>query len=190
MRTLAPPALVLSLLSCFSLLVACSASGRFPGVTDGGTVAVATDASGAETSKKSDAMPAFVPDAGLEGKTCERDIDVGALTLSMSTCFVNEHVANRSGKLVFPCKGGDASISFSGKVFEGSVDGDELDLELVEPFLFNGCQWESTETIKGDLSTSDLAYPYTERKLANCTDTPCTADGSLKVESGEVVVVK
>jgi hypothetical protein len=182
----------LLIVTCGSLVaVACSASGRFPGVTDAGSSPSPDAAAARDGSTKTDAaMPSFVPDAGLEGKTCERAIDVGALTLSMSACFVNEHVANRSGKLVFPCKGGDASIDFSGKVFEGTVDGDELELTLVEPFVFNSCQWESTETIKGDLSTSTLAYTYTERKLANCTDTPCTADGTLKVESGEVVVVK
>ncbi|MFO0668039.1 MAG: hypothetical protein U0235_00240 [Polyangiaceae bacterium] len=37
---------------------------------------------------------------------------------------------------------------------------------LVEPFIFNSCQWQSTETISGDLATQTLNYDYAEKPLA------------------------
>lgn len=175
-----------------SAVAACSASGRSLGyVTDGGSNDGASVVDAGRVDAKGDGGPIFAADADLEGRTCERPIDVGALTLSMETCFVNEHVANRSGTLSYPCEGGAATLAFAtGKKFTGTVDGDKVELELIEPFVFNACQWESTETIRGDLSKNELAYVYTEKPLAACTDTPCTADGKLAVESGEVIVVK
>ncbi len=171
-------------------LLACSAAGRGVGSSAADAAApTAADAGASSRPKDADAAAAFDPDADAP-QGCERDLEVGALTLSSNTCFVNEHVQNQSGKLRFPCKGGDASVEFAGKTFEGTVKGDVISLRLVEPFMFNGCQWQSTETIKGDLSTNTLVYTYVEKKLANCTDTPCTADGDLAVSSGAVVVVK
>lgn len=158
---------------------------------DGGANATTVADGGAEAAPKAkDAGSSFLADAQLAGKTCERSIDVGALTISNETCYVNEHVSNRSGTLSFPCEGGKASVNFNGKKFSGTIKGDAVFLELVEPFVFNSCQWESTETIDGDLASGTLSYAYKERPLAACTDTPCTGNGTLTAEGGEIVVVK
>ena len=121
---------------------------------------------------------------------CERDLDVGALTISNSACFVNQHVENQQTKLFFPCNGGTASAVFGGHTLSGTVSGNLVSLKDVEPFTYDSCQWQSTETIQGDLSSGTLRYDYTEKPLASCTDQPCIAGGDLAVSAGSVTVVK
>lgn len=122
---------------------------------------------------------------------CERDVAVGALTISMSTCFVNQHVENRTTKLKFPCGGGAATADFDGHHFTGTVTADdELSLTNVEPFVFYDCDWISTEKIEGNLSKGTLTYSYSEKPKTTCPEPPCTADGNLDVTAGEIVVVR
>ena len=172
---------------------ACSSESRSLAPVDAGSVA---DAAGVDAGrvdaavKTKDAGDPFSGEGGRAGQTCERSIDVGALSLSGPAGFVNEHVSNKSGTINFPCDGGKATVVFAGKSFVGDVSGDTVTLSLVEPFIFNSCQWQSTETIAGDLATGKLTYDYSEKPLAACTDMPCTASGSLDVASGAVVVVK
>lgn len=174
--------------------VACSSSARSIAPSDAGSAGA--DAATADAGRRDaggsarDSGDPFSGEGGRSGQTCERQIDVGALSLSGAACFVNEHVSHRSGTLRFPCDDGAATIEFAGKKFSGTVKGDQVDLVLVEPFIFNSCQWQSTETISGDLATQTLNYDYAEKPLAACTDTPCTAGGALDVTSGAVTVVK
>jgi hypothetical protein len=131
-------------------------------------------------------------DAGQDagGSACERDVSMGAISISNPSCFVNEHVSNKTAKLSFACGGGsDATIVFDGHTFTGTVNGDTIDLSDVEKFIYNSCQWESTERIQGDLSTKTLTYSYSEKPVVSCPDTPCTASGTITVSAGEVVVV-
>ena len=131
-------------------------------------------------------------DAGHEagGSSCERDVSMGAISISNPSCFVNEHVSNKTAKLSFACAGGsDATIVFDGHTFTGTVNGDKIDLSDVEKFMFNNCQWESTERIQGDLATKTLTYSYSEKPVVSCPDTPCTASGTVTVSAGEVIVV-
>jgi hypothetical protein len=102
---------------------------------------------------------------------------------------VNEHVSNKTASLSFACAGGTATATFAGHTFTGTANGDVIALEDVEKFLFHDCQWESTETIQGDLSTGKLAYSYSEKPVVSCPDNPCTASGEVAVSAGAVVVV-
>jgi hypothetical protein len=135
------------------------------------------------------AAPIFNDDAGTSTE-CERSLAVGTLTISMSNCWVNQHVENQKATLRFPCAGGSARATFAGHPFTGTVSGDTVTLQDVEPFLFNACQWQSTETIGGNLASGTMSYGYTEKPLAACTDLPCTASGTLQVTAGAVTVVK
>lgn len=178
-----------------SLLVACATSTR-TGDSNGDPTSDAGqsgDDGGAQTGDSGGGGPS---DATLFGDTyapnaqCERDLDVGALSISNSACYVNQHVENQKTKLFFPCAGGAANAMFGGHTFSGTVSGNLVSLKDVEPFIFNACQWQSTETIQGDLSSASLRYDYTEKPLADCTDTPCIASGDLAVSAGSVNVVK
>jgi hypothetical protein len=180
-----PSALALPLALVFAS--ACSASsgrGFDPVVSDASIGDAATEAA-----------PEIV-DAGsfsdviAPGTNCARDLQVGKLTISQSACFVNQHVENQTTTLTFPCVGGAAEAKFGGHLFKGTVQGDVVALKDFEPFVFNSCQWESTEKIEGNLGTGSVKYSYTERPLQSCTDTPCTASGNLAVTAGAVVVIK
>jgi hypothetical protein len=129
-------------------------------------------------------------EAGVTTGQCERTLAVGALSISNAACFVNQHVENVTTKLEFPCAGGVAKATFGGHTFTGTVSGDTIELQDVEPFLFNGCDWQSTETIQGDLANGTVTYSYTEKPVVSCPDTPCTASGSLQVTAGAVTPVK
>lgn len=172
----------------FSILAvaACSSSSRSSFGDDAGPSSSSTPPPLAPT-------PAPFPDAGRDGgggTSCERDVSMGAISISSPSCFVNEHVSHKTAKLSFACAGGsDATIVFDGHTFSGTVNGDEIDLSDVEKFMFDNCQWESTERIQGDLATKTLTYSYSEKPVVSCPDTPCTASGSVTVSAGEVVVV-
>lgn len=134
--------------------------------------------------------PPSFGDGAVTGTRCEREVKMGSVSMSSSACFVNEHVSNRTTKLSFACSGGSVTADFGGHVFKGTVAGDTLSLSDVEKFMFNNCQWESTETINGDLSKGTLTYGYSEKPVVSCPDQPCTANGTVSVTAGAVVVVK
>lgn len=130
-------------------------------------------------------------DGGVVGTDCEREITMGGLTIQpAATCFVNEHVSNQKTTLQFACNGGAAKAAFGTHQFTGTVTGNHIELTDVEPFVFNACDWKSTEKIAGDLDTGTVTYAYTEKPVVSCTDTPCTAGGTVTVKAGEVVVVR
>jgi hypothetical protein len=180
-------ALPLALSATGLLLLACSATaGRdFEPVLD----ATASGDAAVEAAPEIVDAGSFA-DVVVPGTSCARDLDVGKLTISQSACFVNQHVENQKTTLTFPCVGGVAEAKFGGHTFKGTVQGDVVALKDVEPFVFNSCQWESTEKIEGNLATGTVKYSYTERPLQSCTDTPCTASGNLAVNAGAVVVIK
>ncbi len=138
-----------------------------------------------------DAAPRFAMDAApVPEPSCERELKVGKLTLSDGACFVNQHVENQTATLHFPCAGGAVTTKFGPHLFTGMVTGNHLSIRNVEPFVFNACDWISTETIEGDLATAAVTYTYSESPKVSCRDRPCTAEGKLAVTAGEVVVVK
>jgi hypothetical protein len=180
--------LILVLLACAGCAGPGSESTDFD---DAGTTDLDAQARPAETgASHADAKaPLFATDAAPASQ-CERSLSVGALSISQSTCFINQHVENLTTTLLFPCAGGHATATFSGHAFTGTVAGDAILLQDVEPFPFNGCEWQSTEVIQGDLASGSLTYTYSEHPVVSCPETPCTASGALAVSAGDVTVVK
>lgn len=174
------------------LVAACGAEGSRtygdPDEADGATP------EGGSTEGGSSSPGPIIPDGGKapDGSTnqqCERELVMGKLSISNAACFVNEHVSNQTTKLEFPCAGGAATAVFQGRTFKGTVNGNVISLSNVEVFVFNACDWQSTEVIKGDLATKTISYTYTEKPVTTCPDMPCTAGGTVTVNAGAVVVV-
>lgn len=170
--------------------VACAASNSpFPG-TGGAGGAGSVDAGSDAAATDGPPDPVFVDASGNGGPSnCTRTLTVGALSISNPACFVNEHVSNQKTDLLFPCAGGAATAMFGTHMFTGTVSGDVIMLSDVEPFVFNNCDWQSTETIQGDLSKGTLTYTYSEKPVVSCPDLPCTASGDLAVSAGDVMMV-
>lgn len=175
----------LALVAVALSVAACSAKGRTvePDSTDAGSSA-GDDAGAAGPSDSKDAG-GFLDAAGATD--CERDLEVGLLSVSNAACYVNTQVESKTSKLEFPCAGGAATVTFGTQTFTGKVNGDLVHLKNVETFNYGGCPWESTQTIDGDVTTGSLDYSYTEKPLTTCPDQyPCTANGSLAAEGGPV----
>ena len=174
------------------LAAACGAQGSRtygdPDDGDGGAAEAGPSEGG--TSSPTPLIPdgGKAPD-GAANQQCERELVMGKLSISNAACFVNEHVSNQTTKLQFPCAGGAATAVFQGRTFKGTVSGNTISLSNVEVFVFNSCNWQSTEIIKGDLATKTMSYSYTEKPVTTCPDNPCTAGGTVTVNAGEVVVV-
>lgn len=179
----------LLLLAPLAASMACAAGTSAPDTT--GTSTSSADAAADGAVEAQGPLLGGDAQAPKTGTDCERDLAVGKLTISNAACFVNQHVENKSTKLTFLCAGGKARADFDGHVFVGTVtNGNVIALEDVEPFVFNNCDWISTEEISGDLSTGKLTYTYSEKPKTSCPDSPCTASGLLDVEAGEIVVVR
>ena len=98
------------------------------------------------------------------GRECEATVRLVELKKSTPTCVLTEHVSGDAGKLTWPCKGdGVASIQFAAVRFEGEVRGGLLDVRLSSSFPFrDGCQWQSEQTITGEIASGALQYGYSE----------------------------
>jgi len=172
------------------LVAACSSSASRSGFSEE-DAGVDGDVDGGSTDASAPIFgDAAARDATVSGASCERDLTLGKVSISNQACFVNEHVSNKKTKLAFACSGGVASATFDGHVFKGTIAGDVIALTDVETFTFNSCQWQSTETIDGDLTKGTLTYSYKEKPVVSCPDTPCTAGGAVSVSAGAIVVVK
>lgn len=175
---------------------ACAKSDASAGDPAPSSFASASSSPSGSSSSDPGSQPTFAGDAGggggaSSGEECRRDLATGDITVDQGeACWVNQHVANTTASLEFACAGGAAKAVFGGHTFSGTVNGDHLDLVDVEPFLFNGCDWQSTETISGDLASGAITYGYTEKPVVSCPETPCTAGGTIAVSAGAVTVVK
>lgn len=135
-------------------------------------------------------------DAGAAKKeTCARDLEFGALKTSSATCVNNEKVAYAKTVVEYACDvGGPVTVKFGPQTFEGDIQGTYIRLKNVETFnpgppteTNPKCQWETTQTIEGDLVKGTLKYRYTEKILTKglCRATPCVTDASLAVKGSD-----
>jgi hypothetical protein len=117
---------------------------------------------------------------------CIRALKLASFHVSASSCTLNEEVRNRPANLTFPCAGGDALAAFGSQVFKGKVTGENVVLTNVSPFQFEGCPWQSTQTITGSVKNKTLVYTYAEALKsteARCKSaSPCTASGVVSVQ--------
>ena len=99
-------------------------------------------------------------------------------------CTIDERVTHAPGALHYPCAGGAATALFGTTTFTGTVVGGVVDLRLSTRFHFtDGCDWESAQTISGNLGNNELVYVYREAPLpgqARCANA-CVANGSVNV---------
>lgn len=158
-----------------------------------------TDAGEAGASPGTDAGDAGVTvvdgatDAEKPTGNCTRTLSLGeaALKLSAADCDLNENVARRKGVLTYGCGDGPAKADVGGKTFTGTINGDAVQLTLVDDFDYGACSFTSTETLSGSLAGGKLSYAYKEAYQASSPTTcglpDCTATGTVNVVVGPEV---
>ncbi len=149
-----------------------------------------------DSGKKKDAEVVEDQDSDVidENAKCKRTLTFGKIgSLTNSQCTINEEVSNQESDVEYDCKGGGhAEVTFGTQLFEGKVQGDLVNLSNVEPFVYDGCDWQSTQLITGDLSEGSLDYRYSE-KVIKCNDPsqqPCTADGKFTIKATDEEVIR
>jgi hypothetical protein len=116
---------------------------------------------------------------------CHRVLRVGPVTPTPSTCWIDERVGKKTAPLTYPCAGGAAAADF-GTRFEGTADSSgNLRLEATTTFHWSGdgCTWQSTQRIGGNLGAGELVYAYEERPVegSGCAPAKCTARAAVRV---------
>ena len=144
-----------------------------------------------------DASPldANLPDAtaphDAEAEPAERDpcdvtLSVGDVTATAG-CWIDEKVSHRTAQLQWACEAGAAEADF-GVPFYGTVQEPSSALSLVATTTFHwwgdGCTWQSTQVIDGDLSSGALQYGYSEKPIqgTNCAPAYCTGSAVVSVQ--------
>jgi hypothetical protein len=111
---------------------------------------------------------------------CSVRYQVERIDMSTSTCTVDIPKVGTEARL--ECRGGRANLHFEGKDYNGSISGNNLDLQLVSTYDFtDGCLWEASAKITGSPSAA-LRLDYTERTIrgTDCSSS-CTATAILSV---------
>jgi hypothetical protein len=140
---------------------------------DAGTDAVLTDAGD----------PCFVDDLPLTGVICERALQAQDATLSCPGGFVDV-VARGVGTLRWECDGRRAEAVFAAGVYRGTVSGDAFALCIRTEFDYvDGCRWQSSQRIEGDIDASRMSLRYDELAIVSDGDCfpPCTASAEIVV---------
>lgn len=105
-------------------------------------------------------------------------------TRGAAGCTIDERVTHAPGLLEYPCGGGPATATFGASRFTGTVMNGAVNLGLSTRFHFSdGCDWESVQTIQGDLGGGPMVYSYAEAPLpgqARCANA-CRAWGAVTV---------
>lgn len=126
--------------------------------------------------------PVVAPGPPAEG-TCTALLIVRR-TRGAAGCVIDERVTRAPGLLQYPCGGGPATASFGDSHFTGTVINGAVNLALSTRFHFtDGCDWESAQTIQGDLAGGAMAYSYVEAPLpgqSRCANA-CRAWGAVSV---------
>jgi len=105
-----------------------------------------------------------VSDTTHPGSRCESQLSVGPVQ-TRPGCQIDERVSQQTTTLSHPCSGdGPASAAFADAVFEGGVNGGELDIAIETVFDFSdGCRWRTKQRIQGPLGAGALSYSYEEQ---------------------------
>ncbi len=110
---------------------------------------------------------------------------MGTITPTPGTCWIDEKVSNHTTPLTWDCVTGAAEADFE-VPFTGHVDkGGGVVIEAMTTFDWSdGCTWQSTQSIAGDLTTKSLDYSYSEHPISgsNCDPAYCTSKAAVVVE--------
>lgn len=118
----------------------------------------------------------------LRGMLCTRPLFGGEPTLSCPGGFVDV-AARGEGTLVWECGGSRAEARFGERTYRGTRTGDDVALCIRTEFDYaDGCRWESSQRLEGELSGEALTLTYRERSIAgmDCFP-PCTADAIVEL---------
>lgn len=116
---------------------------------------------------------------------CRRVLRVGPVAPTPSSCWIDERVGNKTALLTYPCTGGAAAADF-GVRFEGTTDSKgsvRLEAMTTFPWSGDGCTWQSTQRIGGNLGAGELVYTYEEHPIegSGCAPAECTARAAVHV---------
>jgi hypothetical protein len=117
---------------------------------------------------------------------CEATLRVGVVVPSPATCWLDQKVAHKTALLKYPCAGGPATAGF-GVPFEGLAD-ETGAVDLVAKTTYrwsgDGCNWESTQRIRGVLGEGELTYTYEEQPIdgSGCSPAYCKATTPVVVQ--------
>lgn len=138
-----------------------------------------------------DARDAFVPDAGdpcdvdpgpLTGALCSRALFAEEAVLSCPGGFADV-VAAGDGTLVSECDGRRVLARFGDRTYRGTRTGERVTLCIQTEFDYvDGCRWQSSQRLEGDLGSGVLALSYRETPIlgTRCFP-PCSADARVLV---------
>jgi hypothetical protein len=138
-----------------------------------------------------DARDAFAPDAGdpcdvdpgpLTGALCRRPLFAEEAVLSCPGGFADV-VAAGDGTLVAECDGPRVEARFGDRTYRGTHTGDRVTLCIQTEFDYvDGCRWQSSQRLEGDLASGELALSYREMSiLGTMCFPPCSADARVLV---------
>ncbi|MGC4094605.1 MAG: MopE-related protein [Polyangiaceae bacterium] len=119
---------------------------------------------------------------------CKPTLLVTGSVASQPGCFDFPVQANTTGRIEYPCEGGAVSATLGGVSFTGSVKGGQVSLTGTQVFgpgqTQDGCTWQMTHTIQGNVSSGSLAYFYSEALVGGggACWSPCTESGTVKVQ--------
>jgi hypothetical protein len=126
--------------------------------------------------------PCEIGEEPLRGELCMQPLFGREPTLSCPGGFVDV-AARGEGTLVWECGGFRAEARFGERTYRGTRIGDDVALCIRTEFDYaDGCRWESSQRLEGELSGEALTLTYRERSIAgmDCFP-PCTADALVEL---------
>ncbi len=127
-----------------------------------------------------------IVDSDCETGGCSPSLLVTGSTPSSPSCTDFPVAKGSGGRINYPCTGGAVSANIGNVAFSGTSKNNHVVLTgSVIDLGPDGCTWEFTHRIEGDLPSGQLAYSYSERVVKQngrprCWS-PCTEAGSVKV---------
>jgi hypothetical protein len=128
------------------------------------------------------ALPVVPVTATPTTGTCKATITLTSFNPSTRTCSFNTTANQTPGTLVFPCSGGGSATGTFGKqTFRGSITNGNFTLSNLDPFVFGGCNVQSTQTIFGQVSSGTGNYTYSEQETGGSCGGVSTCRASARV---------
>jgi hypothetical protein len=129
---------------------------------------------------------------GKPGSACSVQLVPGRISKSEPGCYVDEHLSEGSGVLIYPCGGdGVAEATFGPQHYRGEMRHGNVKLELTTELDWeDGCRWGTDAVLEGlvltggGLTKKKLVWHYRDRVIRgkDCSGL-CTAQTSLQVRA-------
>jgi hypothetical protein len=139
-----------------------------------------------------------VPDASIVGAgergadgRCTVRLVAGPIEKSAPGCYLDEHISEGPGVLLYPCSGtGAAEARFGPQQYSGSMQHGAIELELATELDWeDGCRWGTRTVLRGAVldgaepARKKLAWRYQDHVVrgSDCSGV-CTAKASIDVQ--------